>query len=86
MFKNVMQLAYVTTDLERAVPVFRDESGSPRVCDGRPPADGAIDAPDDEFDGVGGVLPSSAPPAAALVPSGSACWSQVHHCSVRAGG
>lgn len=27
MFKNVVQLAYVTTDLERAVSVFRDDQG-----------------------------------------------------------
>ncbi len=27
MFKNVVQLAYVTTDLERAVAVFRDDQG-----------------------------------------------------------
>ena len=27
MFKNVVQLAHVTTDLERAVAVFRDDQG-----------------------------------------------------------
>ena len=32
MFKNVFQIAYVTTDLERAIAVFRDQQGVAEIA------------------------------------------------------